>query len=121
MMETNIKPVLLSAGTLNGTTVKNMINEDLGKIEELMINLSTGQVSFAVLSFGGFLGVGDKLFAIPWEALHFDTENEIVRVDIDKQKLENNTGFDKDHWPKTGEHLWMVNGAPLDYRPNWRR
>ena len=60
---------ILAADTLTGDAVVNREKEDLGKIEHLMIDVETGRVAYAVLSFGGFLGIGDKLFAIPWSAL----------------------------------------------------
>ena len=62
-------PTVLAADTLTGDKVVNRQKEDLGKIEHLMIDLETGRIAYAVLSFGGFLGMGDKLFAIPWSAL----------------------------------------------------
>jgi sporulation protein YlmC with PRC-barrel domain len=60
---------VLSAATLAGFKVENLTGEDLGKIENLMIDLATGRVAYAVLSFGGFLGFGDKFFAIPGSSL----------------------------------------------------
>ena len=89
----------LSAKSLIGDKVVNPKGEDLGKVEELMIDITTGQVAYAVLSFGGFLGMGDKLFAVPFEALRVDGENECFVLDVSKEKLENAPGFDKDHWP----------------------
>lgn len=56
---------LLSASTIEGTPVQNQAGEDLGEINELMIDLEKGRIAYAVLSFGGFLGLGDKLFALP--------------------------------------------------------
>ena len=114
------KPNFLSASTINGTTVENANREHLGKIEELMIDLNNGRVNYAVLSFGGFLGVGNKLFAIPFEALRFDTVNEKVILDVDKEVLENAPGFDQDNWPDTTEHAWLVDVYDYyGYRPYW--
>src|ERR1019366_5018246 len=67
------QPNVLAADTLTGDKVVNRQKEDLGKIEHLMIDLANGRIAYAVLSFGGFLGMGDKLFAIPWSALKVDT------------------------------------------------
>lgn len=89
----------LSSSSLNGDKVYNAQGEHLGKIEDLMIDIENGRVSYAVLSFGGFLGIGDKLFAIPWGALRVDEDQEIVTLDIDKEMLEAAPGFDKDNWP----------------------
>jgi sporulation protein YlmC with PRC-barrel domain len=110
----------LSASTLIDTPVKNRKGEDLGKIEELMIDLSNGRISYAVLSFGGFLGIGDKFFAIPWEALSVDTVDEKVILDVDQQKLENAPGFDKDNWPQTADTTWLVDVYKYyGYDPYW--
>lgn len=113
-------PEVLSAGTLIGDTIRNRNGEDLGKLEEIMIDLDEGRVAYAVLSFGGFLGVGDKLFAIPWEALTVDTENEEVVFDVQKEVLENAPGFDKDNWPKTTNRDWLVEVySYYGYDPYW--
>lgn len=113
-------PEVLSAGSINGTPVENASGEDLGKIEELMIDLKSGRVTYAVLSFGGFLGMGNKLFALPFEALRFDTVEEKVILDVDKEILQNAPGFDKDNWPDTTEHAWLVDVYDYyGYRPYW--
>ncbi len=90
----------LSASTLIGDPVRNSADKDLGKVEDLMLDLDTGCVVYAVISFGGFLGFGDKFFAIPWASLKVDMEAECIRLDIDPETLENAPGFDKDNWPK---------------------
>lgn len=108
MTQQNAHPEVLSAGTLVGDTVRNYEGEDLGKLEEIMIDLDEGRVAYAVLSFGGFLGMGDKLFAIPWEALTVDTENKEIVINVQKEVLEKAPGFDKDHWPKTTDREWLV-------------
>ena len=93
----------LSATTLIGDKVVNSRGDELGKIHELMIDLASGRVAYAVLSFGGFLGVGDKLFAIPWSRLVVDTVQKCVVFDVTKDQLENADGFDKDDWPDFAE------------------
>ena len=93
------EPHVLSASTLCSDSVVNPSGESLGKIEELMIDLGSGRVAYAVLSFGGFLGMGNKLFAVPFGALDLDTEEKRFVLDIPKAKLERAPGFDKDHWP----------------------
>lgn len=90
---------VLTASTLTGDRVRNAAGEDLGKIENIMIDLPSGRVAYAVLSFGGFLGIGDKLFAVPWSAMRIDEgEHEFV-LDVDRRTLENAPGFDKNNWP----------------------
>src|ERR1022692_2715388 len=88
---------VLSASTLAGDPVQNSAGEDLGKVNEIMIDIPSGKIAYAVLSFGGFLGMGNKLFALPWSAL---------RLDEDKKKLENAPGFDKDNWPDMADTTW---------------
>jgi hypothetical protein len=68
-----------------------------------MIDLENARVGYAVLSFGGLLGIGDKLFAIPLEALRLDAENHRFVLDIDRERLEQAPGFDKDDWPEADD------------------
>lgn len=98
---------LMSAGTIKEDSVKNLEDKDIGSIEELMINPETGKVEYAVLSFGGFLGIGDKYFAIPWEAMDIDRENKVLRLDVTKEHLENAPGFDKDNWPDFSDDTFL--------------
>jgi sporulation protein YlmC with PRC-barrel domain len=98
---------VLSASTLIGDDVRNRAGESLGKVEEIMIDLSTGSIAYAVLSFGGFLGIGDKLFAVPWQAMDIDLDEHEFVLDVDEERLRNAPGFDKDHWPKTPDPTFM--------------
>src|ERR1035437_5707837 len=79
--------LVLSASSLKGDNVVNHQGEDLGKIEEIMIDLDRGRIAFAVLSFGGFLGMGDKLFAIPWQAFSVDTVQKRLVLNTKKELL----------------------------------
>ncbi len=116
---TNVRHVM-SASTLIGDKVVNANGEDLGKIEEIMIHIDSGKVAYAVLSFGGFLGIGDKLFAIPWEALSLDEDEKEFILNVEKEKLENAPGFDKDNWPDMADRKW---GSEIysyyGYKPSW--
>jgi sporulation protein YlmC with PRC-barrel domain len=89
----------LSSSSLTGDKVVNSRNEDLGKVEDIMLDVENGRVAYAVLSFGGFLGVGSKLFAIPWTALRLDQETKCFILDVPKETLDTAPGFDKDSWP----------------------
>ncbi len=95
-----MKTRIIEASTLKGTDVKNLTNENIGEIKDLMINLETGNVEYAVLSFGGFMGIGDKHFAVPVQALNFSANDNEIKMDIDKDRLENAPGFDKNNWPR---------------------
>jgi len=89
----------LGASTLKNDKVVNLSGDEIGKIEELMIDVTTGRVAYAVLSFGGFLGVGAKLFALPWSALTVDETKKRFVVNVTKESLDKMPGFDKEHWP----------------------
>lgn len=90
---------VLAASTLAGDSVRNRNDEDLGKIDEIMVDIPSGRVAYAVLSFGGFMRMGNRLFAVPWSALTVDQDRKCFILDADKTTLENAPGFDKDNWP----------------------
>ncbi|AKB68790.1 PRC-barrel domain-containing protein [Methanosarcina mazei] len=113
-------PEFLSAGTIKGDKVINTEGEDLGKIEELMIDLDDGRVGYAVLSFGGFLGMGDKLFAIPWKALSLKVHEHAFVLNIPKDVLKDAEGFDKDRWPLTRDSLFRTY-TYYGYQPYWQK
>jgi len=115
---------VLSASSINGTKVRNPKGDDLGSIEDLMLHTDTGDIAYAVLSFGGFLGMGDKLFAIPWEALTIDPVDHGFVLDLDREKLEDAPGFDKNNWPTTSDSKWMHDlhrHYGFEYAPRLRR
>lgn len=89
----------LGATTLVHDRVVNLEGADIGRIEELMIDVTTGRVAYAVLSFGGFFGIGGKLFALPWSALTVDEAKKRFVVNVTKDALDKMPGFDKEHWP----------------------
>lgn len=99
-------PEVMAADTLEGDTVVNNRDEKLGEITDIMIDVQSGQVAYAVLSCGGFMGIGDKLFAIPWSALTLDASQKQFILDIDKERLKAAPGFDKDHWPSMADSRW---------------
>jgi len=96
-------PNVLSTTAVIGDSVVNRTGEKLGKIEELMLDLEKGRVAYAVLSFQG---MGDKLFAVPFEALKLDATREHFTLDINKDKLKNAPSFDKTHPPKASDRTW---------------
>ena len=99
-------PQIMGADTLIGNDVYSHLDEDLGDIKEIMLDMDSGEICYAVLSFGGFLGMGEKLFAVPWEALTLDTENKRFVLNIEKDRLEDAPGFDNDHWPNMADDSW---------------
>lgn len=93
----------LPTRSIKGSKVFNLKEEHLGKIEEIMIDSECGRIAYAVLSFGGWLGANNKLFAIPWESLERNRDDYILKVD--KSVLENAKGFDKEKWSLTRNEL----------------
>lgn len=101
-------PKLMGAGTLIGDDVVNGQEESLGDIKEIMLDTRSGQVAYAVLSFGGFLGIGEKLFAVPWQALQLDTVNKRYVLNIEKERLKAAPGFDSNDWPDMTDVTWVT-------------
>ena len=86
-------PALMGADTLIGESVVNAQGLSLGDIKEIMLDMRSGEVAYAVLAFGGFLGLGEKLFAVPWQAMQLDTANKCFVLDVDKERLKTAPGF----------------------------
>ncbi|MEO8342010.1 MAG: PRC-barrel domain-containing protein [Nitrospirota bacterium] len=93
------KSGVLKASDLIGMNVQGPDGKNLGDIKDLVIDPEEGGVVYAVLEFGGFAGIGDKYFAVPWEALQMDHSNKILSLDVHKKDLKNAPGFDKNNWP----------------------
>ncbi|GAB4234520.1 MAG: hypothetical protein Kow00121_62250 [Elainellaceae cyanobacterium] len=116
----------LRAKDIMNTRVENPQGDNLGNIEDLVLDIDEGRIAYAVLSFGGFLGLGDKLFAIPMEALRLTrrdgalASDQILVLNVEKDRLKNAPGFDKDHWPNMADQNW---GNDIynyyGYRPYW--
>jgi sporulation protein YlmC with PRC-barrel domain len=94
----------LTATSIIGDKVENFEGEDLGEIKNLMVNLQTGCIEYAVIEFGGFLGMGSKLFAIPYKTLTLDSERKVFLLNKEVEVFKHAPGFDKDHWPDTNSH-----------------
>ena len=99
-------PDVMAADTLEGNNVVTSDGENVGKISNIMLDVRSGRVAYAVLSEGGFLGMGTTLHAIPWSALTLDTDQKCFLVDITAQELKDDAGFDKDHWPSMADTTW---------------
>lgn len=111
---------VLSASTITGDNVVNPAGEKLGDIKELMIDLPSGRVAYAVLSFGGLVGMGEKLFAVPWNALTVDEDEKRLILNADKELLKNAPGFDKDNWPDMADTAWATQiHSYYRSRPYW--
>jgi sporulation protein YlmC with PRC-barrel domain len=107
-MGTNI----LRISKMIGTTVENAQGDNLGEIHDVVVDPSDGSIAYAVLAAGGFLGLGEKYFAIPWRSFQAvtddDDKTEVERLilDADKDRMQNAPGFDKDNWPDMANPEW---------------
>lgn len=90
---------LLPAGNICGASVADADGESLGSITELMVDTDGGGVAYAVLAYGGLLGVGEKLFAVPWRAFEVDAVSGAISLPVARERFEELPGFDKDAWP----------------------
>ena len=104
--DTGPGPALMGADTLIGDDVYNHDDEQLGDIKEIMLDMRSGRIAYAVLSFGGVLGLGEKLFAVPWEKLTLDTVNKRFLLNVEKSQLKDAPGFDKNNWPDMASDAW---------------
>src|SRR5262245_34978313 len=100
-----------------GLAVKNDKHEDLGKIDDLVIDMKTGEVRYAAIAYGGVAGIGSKLFAVPWQKMTFmfgepnKASSRHFMFDVSKEQFENSPGFDSSHWPNVADPQW---GASID-------
>jgi sporulation protein YlmC with PRC-barrel domain len=99
-------PDVMAAATLDGNKVMSADGEHVGKISDIMLDVRGGRIAYAVLSSGGFLGMGDTLHAIPWSALTLDTDDKCFLLDAPAERIKNSPGFDKDHWPSMADMEW---------------
>ena len=102
---------VISSDKVEGTAVYNPAGDKLGSIDDLMIDKRSGQVRYAVLEFGGFLGMGTDRYPLPWNMLKYDTDKEGYVVPLDKSRLEKAPRYASDTIPDyTTEYGRQVNG-----------
>ncbi len=98
--------VPMKASRMIGTKVFDGVGENLGILREFLVDPHTGKVAHAIVALGGFLGLGGKLFAIPFGAFKYDAVLNGFEVDIPKQQLHAAQGIDADNWPAMSEERW---------------
>ncbi|MDN3575492.1 PRC-barrel domain-containing protein [Chitinimonas viridis] len=110
----------VKASSMIGTNVVNPHDDNLGDIKEVVIDPNTGKVAYAVVAFGGFLSMGEKLFAVPYSAFKYNiSKNEYV-LDVEKEKLKAAPGFSADHWPSMADEKWNRDVYKFyERRPYW--
>lgn len=107
-MSENIQPThsLIGADKVEGTAVYNTAGERLGDVHDVMIDKVSGRVAYAILSFGGFLGIGEKYHPLPWNALKYDTEQGGYVVSLSKDQLEGGPAYDDTDEPEWGDRTY---------------
>jgi sporulation protein YlmC with PRC-barrel domain len=93
------------ASKIIGMDVVNKQGEKVGDIHDIVLD-QQGNVSHAVVSTGGFLGIGERLHAVPWNALDRDAEEQKIVLDVDRDRLRNAPGFDRNNWPNLTDQQW---------------
>jgi sporulation protein YlmC with PRC-barrel domain len=99
---------VLKASDLIGTKVEGVDGKNLGSIKDLVIDPERGDIQYAVLDFGGFAGIGDKYFAVPWQALQVNQDKKRLALDLHKKDLKDAPGFDKNNWPDLSEQQVVI-------------
>ena len=104
------RPVhVLTATSIIGDSVENKQGEKIGKIKDIMLNTEDGRIQYLIIEFGGFMGFGEKLFAVPFSGLTLNGKNVDFVLNMEKEFLEKAPGFDVNHWPETNSHYFDVN------------
>ena len=101
-------PHVMAASTLDGDKILCTEGDEVGKVKEIMLDVQSGMIAYVVMSSGGFLGIGDKLMAIPWSALTLDTDRKCFLLAMSAERVKNAPGFDKDHWPSMADQTWAT-------------
>lgn len=104
----NVPLKYLTASSIIGDKVYNLQDEHLGDIKDVMLDIRNGHIAYYIVEFGGFLGIGEKFFAIPFRLLQVDPEKKAYRFNETKERLKTAPGFDKEHWPGTNAHSGYV-------------
>tara|TARA_B100000745_G_scaffold288668_1_gene226248 strand:+ start:773 stop:1141 length:369 start_codon:yes stop_codon:yes gene_type:complete len=114
-------PRILAANALLNKTLKNSEGEEVGEIKDVAFDVESNHVSYVVVEFGGFMGMGKKWFAIPPRAVvPSNTEADVLCLNVDKKVLKEATGFDKDEWPDTADYQWLSEVYKhYGYDPYW--
>lgn len=94
------------ASKIIGTDVYDMQGKKIGAVRDIVVDPQNGNINYAVVSFGGVMGVGSKYFAVPWKSLQNTSDAKNYALNIDRDALKSAPGFDKDHWPDMANQQW---------------
>ena len=101
-------PDVMAAGTLEDDHVLTMDGDDIGKVTNIMLDVRSGRIAYAVVSSGGFFGIGDKLLAVPWNVLTLDVERRCFVLPVPTERVREAPGFEKDCWPTMADPSWAA-------------
>lgn len=96
------------ASKIIGTDVYDMQDRKVGDIKDVVVDPQRGSIDYAVLGFGGAMGVGTKYFAVPWKSLQANADGKRYMLNVDKEALKNAPGFDKNNWPDMANQQWAT-------------
>ncbi len=114
-------PEVMAASTLDGDKILSTDGDEVGKVKDIMLDVQAGRIAYVVMSSGGFLGIGDKLLAIPWNALTLDTTRKCFLVALSSERIKNAPGFDKQNWPSMADTTWATSlHEYYGSQPYWR-
>src|SRR5215510_13221949 len=99
---------LIRGNMFIGADVENTQGQNLGDVKDIVIDRGSGRIAYAVVSFGGFLGLGEKLFAVPWGAFSQKADKDTFVLAVDKERLQNAPGFDASNWPQMASREWVT-------------
>jgi PRC-barrel domain len=98
---------LIAASKVEGTAVYNRQGEAIGSVYDVMIDKRSGDVAYAVMSFGGFLGIGQRYHPLPWNMLDYDERQSGYVVDLNKEMLEKAPSYAQDHEPNWADQTYV--------------
>jgi len=109
---TNPKAAMhMRASKLIGMNIQNTEGKAVGSINDLVVDADTGKIHYAAVTYGGFLGIGNKMFAVPFEAFQFraarnNANDRVLVLDVTQSQLEGSVGFDEDNWPNFADETF---------------
>jgi hypothetical protein len=101
-----LNPRLWASCAVKEARVCNFSGEELGKVDEFVIDFDIGRIAYVVVAVGGFIGIGEKLFAVPWELFSIRADDHAFFLDVENQMLLDAPGFDKSRWPDMADASW---------------
>ncbi|MFM0523220.1 PRC-barrel domain-containing protein [Caballeronia jiangsuensis] len=107
----------MAASDLLNTTVLSSDGQKVGKVSHIVVDVQSSCIAYAVLSSGGFFGIGETLQALPWNVLTFNKSQKCFRVHATAARVKGEPGFDKNHWPVMADAAWGVSLHKYYERP----